>query len=165
MSNTPSQTEELAKAPALPSQPRSLLSFIVPASDTECSPKEVYEEIRKQTEQLDTNWEVLFVDHGLCEKTWLHIQGLARKDPQHVRAYIFSEFQNRASALALGYRESKGDLVFTIEADQQDDPSELRSFLQRIDWDNSPAPQKDSQWQNILPRGVLRSSKQAVAAA
>lgn len=161
----PLQTEEPPRSPALPSQPRSLLSFIVPAPDAELSPEGVYEALRKQTEQLETDWEVLFVDHGLCEKTWLHIQSLARRDPHHVRAYIFSEFQNRAAALALGYRESRGDLVFTIEADQQDDPNELRSFLHRIEWDNSPSPQKDSQWQNILPRGVLRSSKRAVAAA
>lgn len=141
-------------------QTRRKLSFIVPAPDYNATPQELYEAIQSEIESLNTDWELLFIDHGECEKTWLLIQSLVRRDPSHVRAYIFSESQNRSSALALGYREAKGDLVFSIEADQQDDPREISGFLERIEWDLGSDTPRDSTepWQNILPRGVLRGT-------
>ncbi len=86
-----------------------------------------------------------------------------RDDPDHVRAYIFTESQNRSAALALGYREAKGDLVFTLESDQRDDPRELSRFLERIEWQSVGLEANESngsnqRWQNILPRGVLRGA-------
>ncbi len=148
-----------------------MLSFIIPAPDTKAAPTEIYKAVSEQIEDLDTDWELIFIDHGQCEKTWLHIQSLVRQDPKHVRAYIFSETQNRSAALALGYRESRGDLVFTLESDQQDDPRELTRFLQRIEWENGSLPSdsnssaENKRWQNILPRGVLRGTAQTACAA
>ena len=139
------------------------LSFVVPAPHHLATPKDLYKVVREQTERLEANWELLFIDHGRCEKTWLLIQSLVRDDPDHVRAYIFTESQNRSAALALGYREAKGDLVLTLESDQRDDPRELTRFLERIEWQSVSLEANESKgsnqrWQNILPRGVLRGA-------
>jgi hypothetical protein len=93
--------------------------------------------------------------------TWLLIHSLVHCDPTHVRAYIFSESPNRSSALALGYREASGDLVFSLETDQRDDSRELSRFLERTEWNSEATTEgRDSRhpWQSILPRGVLRGS-------
>jgi glycosyltransferase involved in cell wall biosynthesis len=137
------------------------LSFIVPAPDYNATPEELYNAIRTETETLNADWELLFIDRGRFEKTWLLIHSLVHCDPTHVRAYLFSESPNLSSALALGYREASGDLVFSLEADQQDDPRELSRFLERIEWNSEATTEaRDSRhpWQNILPRGVLRGS-------
>ncbi|MFP6866379.1 MAG: glycosyltransferase [Roseibacillus sp.] len=139
------------------------LSFVVPAPHHLATPKDLYKVVREQTERLEADWELLFIDHGRCEKTWLLIQNLVRDDPGHVRAYIFTESQNRSAALALGYREAKGDLVFSLESDQRDDPRELTRFLERIEWQSVGLEANESngsnqRWQNILPRGVLRGA-------
>jgi glycosyltransferase involved in cell wall biosynthesis len=125
--------------------------------------EELYRAVRKQTEALHVDWEIVFVNQGQCEMTWLATQRLVRKDAGHVRVFQQTDDQCRSSALALGYREAKGDLVFTIESDQQDDPSEISRFLARIEWESNvfqSGERNDAQqrWQNILPRGVLRAA-------
>jgi glycosyltransferase involved in cell wall biosynthesis len=152
-----------------------MLSFIVPVQNETDSLERVYTSIREQAEALNAKWEVIFIDHGQCELTWLYIQRVVRKDPRRVRASIFFESADRSAALTLGYREAHGELIFTIEPDLLDDPSQITGFLQRIDWrvDDEPvvaptparARGELESWRRILPRGIFRGSNLPAAMA
>ena len=71
--------------PSLDSKHRQFLSFIVPVPDENASPEELYASVSRQTEALNADWEIIFVDQGNCEQTWLQTQRLLWKDPDHVR--------------------------------------------------------------------------------
>ena len=139
------------------------LSIIAPAPNEYATAEEIYQSVRKQAEKLHVDWELIFVHESTCEESLL-IQRLVRDDNAHVRALITSDSQNRSSALALGYREAQGELVFTLESDMNDKASELSRFLGRIDWDadkssNEVTTEEPADWwQNVLPRGVLRAA-------
>lgn len=76
--------------------------------------------------------EFLFVDDGGRDGSWGVIADLARRDPR-VRAIRFRRNFGKASALTAGFQAAKGDRVFTLDADLQDDPAEIPAFLRRLD--------------------------------
>jgi|GEM_PF-2168344 len=92
-----------------------------------------------------------------------------REDPLHVRSLMVTSGQDRAEALALGYREARGEVVITMELDEFDDPEELSVFLTRIEWTAPRLRALDGAgsniWKGILPRGVLRGARGRAACA
>ena len=76
--------------------------------------------------------EFLFVDDGSRDGSWRVLSDLAQRDPR-VRAIRFRRNFGKASALTAGFQAAKGDRVFTLDADLQDDPAEIPKFLRRLD--------------------------------
>ncbi len=76
--------------------------------------------------------EFLFVDDGSRDGSWALLADLARRDPR-VRAIRFRRNFGKASALTAGFQAARGDRVFTLDADLQDDPAEIPRFLERLD--------------------------------
>ena len=76
--------------------------------------------------------ELLFVDDGSKDGSWELIAELARRDPR-VSAIRFRRNFGKASALTAGFQAARGDRVFTLDADLQDDPAEIPKFLDRLD--------------------------------
>jgi hypothetical protein len=144
-----------------PSEP--ILSIIVPITDNDVDWVSTYKVILDQFEPSDERWEVVFINHGSSEWAWIHLQRLMREDPIHVRSLMVMSGQDRAEALALGYREARGEVVITMEMDEFDDPREISVFLKRIEWTTPRLRALDgagsNRWQGILPRGVLRGAR------
>jgi len=76
--------------------------------------------------------EFLFVDDGSRDGSWEIISDLARSDPR-VSAIRLRRNFGKASALTAGFQAARGELVFTLDADLQDDPAEIPKFLERLD--------------------------------
>jgi glycosyltransferase involved in cell wall biosynthesis len=76
--------------------------------------------------------EFLFIDDGSRDGSWGVIADLARRDPR-VAAIRFRRNFGKASALTAGFQAARGDRVFTLDADLQDDPAEIPRFLDRLD--------------------------------
>ena len=55
---------------------------------------------------------------------------LARRDPR-VGAIRFRRNFGKAAALTAGFQAARGELVFTLDGDLQDDPAEIPRFLDR----------------------------------
>jgi dolichol-phosphate mannosyltransferase len=156
--------------PAIPGDDPHI-SIIVPGTDDESALAACYEAICERIDCERCRWEIIFVDHGTSESAWVTIHRLVQSDPEHVRAFLFTRNQDRAHALALGYREARGELVFTLEPDLDDDPREISSFLERIGWEpsgscrNDGAPSANDRWKKILPRGIARRTVERVTVA
>lgn len=76
--------------------------------------------------------EFLFVDDGSADGSWRVVEGLAAGDPRVIGIRFRRNF-GKAAALMAGFRASKGDRVFTLDGDLQDDPAEVPRFLARLD--------------------------------
>jgi glycosyltransferase involved in cell wall biosynthesis len=77
-------------------------------------------------------WEIVLVDDGSTDETASIMSELALERPG-VKAVLLRSNFGKSAALMAGFREATGDVVITMDADLQDDPSEIPAFLAKID--------------------------------
>ncbi|MCR5836756.1 MAG: glycosyltransferase family 2 protein [Lachnospiraceae bacterium] len=114
-----------------------IISIIVPAYNEEKSVLELYKDIIKSCELLESNkrisnWELWFINDGSTDRTEKMILELMKLD-NRVHIISFRKNFGKAAALQAGFRHVKGDLIFTMDADLQDDPAEFVRFIEKID--------------------------------
>ncbi len=109
-----------------------MISVVVPVYNEEESLSALHRELDAAFAKLGAEVEFLFVDDGSRDGSWRAVADLAARDPR-VRAIRFRRNFGKASALTAGFQAARGDRVFTLDADLQDDPAEIPRFLERID--------------------------------
>lgn len=76
--------------------------------------------------------QVLFVDDGSTDGSAAVLDSLKDIHP-FVEVIRFRGNRGKSAALAAGFARATGDVVFTMDADLQDDPKEIPRFLERIE--------------------------------
>jgi hypothetical protein len=107
------------------------LSFVIPVKEEEATIGELYRRIQQEVARACT-FEVIFVDDGSTDSSWAVIVRLARQMPDRVRGIRFRHHAGKAAALTAGFRAARGRVVFTMDADLQDDPAEIGRFLRKL---------------------------------
>ncbi len=137
------------------------ISFIIPAMNEENTLKTLCEGISENVKGLCHSWEIIFIDDGSSDNSWSEMQNLVRHENGHVKAYRFPANRGKADALALGYAEARGDIVFTMDADLQDDPREIPRFLEKIDESHDIVTgwkqKRYDPWHKVLPSRVFNA--------
>lgn len=111
------------------------LSIVIPVFNEEESLPHLYERIMENMKDLSDligDYELLFVDDGSRDNSLSVIRALAEKD-SHVHAVVLRRNFGKAAALSAGFDKAEGDIVITMDADLQDDPCELRRFIEKLD--------------------------------
>lgn len=113
------------------------LSIVIPVYNEEESLIELYSQIIENiniclSEQLLSNYEILFIDDGSTDHSERVMKELRNRD-EKVRYIIFRKNFGKSIALQAAFRNVTGNIIVTMDADLQDDPSELRNFLLKID--------------------------------
>ena len=108
------------------------ISIIIPLYNEEESLSPLFELINKELTLLfENNWEVIFVDDGSDDNSLSEIQKLVQKNT-NVKYISFRRNCGKSAALAAGFAECNGDYVVTMDADLQDDPSEIRTLISKL---------------------------------
>lgn len=129
-----------AKAPALPT-----ISVVVPAKDEEDSlPILVDRVVDVCNDNGLTLREIVLVDDGSSDGTWMVMTRIA-SEREEVQAIKLRRNFGKATALMVGIGACSGDVIITMDADLQDDPSEIPRFLEVLDkgWDLVSGWKKD----------------------
>lgn len=109
------------------------LSFVIPLLNEEGSLRQLWDEIRAVMKELrETRYEVIFIDDGSTDGSYGILQELHQRWPDKVRVIRFRGNFGKSSALAVGFERARGDLIFSMDADLQDDPREVPNFLKRL---------------------------------
>lgn len=113
------------------------LSFVIPAYNEEESLEELHKQIVENVEicikeNLISDYEIIFVDDGSTDSSVEKMKFLADID-KHVRYIIFRKNFGKSVALETAFRNVKGDIIITMDADLQDDPIEIKNFINKID--------------------------------
>lgn len=113
-------------------EPNSMdFSIVVPLYNEAESLVELSSKIK---ETLDGyQFEIIFIDDGSRDNSWQIISELAAGNPKRIRGYQHRSNQGKAEALATGFQNVKGDIVITLDADLQDDPSEIFALKAKLD--------------------------------
>ena len=109
-----------------------MITAVIPVYNEEESLGQLHKELSEVARDNDYELEVIFVDDGSSDESWKEIERLAAEDPR-VQGIRFRRNFGKAAALTAGFQAARGELVFTLDADLQDDPREMPSFLQKMD--------------------------------
>ena len=108
------------------------LSLVIPVLNEAESLPELAEAIRGALAAEGLEYEVLFVDDGSTDATGEVLERLHAQDPR-VRAIRFRRNYGKSAALAVAFREARGERVVTLDGDLQDDPREVPRLLRRLE--------------------------------
>jgi len=106
-----------------------LISFVIPCYNEEQSLELLHEGI---VENCKHDYEIIFIDDGSTDNTRQVIRDLHEKD-KCVRLIAFRRNFGKSVALQSGFHNAKGDIIITMDADLQDDPSEINAFIEKIE--------------------------------
>jgi glycosyltransferase involved in cell wall biosynthesis len=117
---------------ASPSQDIAI-SVVVPVMNEEQNVRPLYEKLSAQLNALGQNYEVIFVDDGSTDKTFAELKTLHDDHPGIVRVVRFRRNFGKTPALVAGFSRCRGEVIFTMDGDLQDDPEEIPNFLKKLD--------------------------------
>jgi glycosyltransferase involved in cell wall biosynthesis len=112
-------------------QKDQFVSVVIPLYNEEKSLNELYTRL---TEVLGNNvrrHELVFVDDGSTDGSLGTLRELRNGD-KRVKIISFKRNNGKSAALQEGFKASRGDFVVTIDADLQDDPTEVPGLLEKL---------------------------------
>ncbi len=107
------------------------ISVVVPLYNEEESLPELYAWIERVMNANGYTYEVIFVNDGSTDRSWDVIEKLAAQS-EHVKGIKFRRNYGKSPALYCGFKEAKGDVVITMDADLQDSPDEIPGLYKMI---------------------------------
>ena len=107
------------------------VSIVIPLLNENESLPELEAWIVKVVTAQAYSYEIVFIDDGSTDNSWEVIQALAAKNP-NIRAIRFRRNFGKSAALNIGFTETKGRVVITMDADLQDSPDEIPALYQKI---------------------------------
>ena len=117
---------------ASPSQDIAI-SVVVPVMNEEQNVRPLYEKLSAQLNALGQHYEIIFVDDGSTDKTFLALKALHAEHAGTVRVIRFRRNFGKTPALVAGFSRCRGEVIFTMDGDLQDDPEEIPRFLEKLD--------------------------------
>ncbi|GAX62984.1 glycosyltransferases [Candidatus Scalindua japonica] len=107
------------------------ISVVIPLFNEEESLPVLYEKLKGVLEELSISYEIIFVDDGSTDNSYEIISKIQNKN-SCVKTIKFRTNAGKAKALNRGFKVAGGNIVFTMDADLQDDPEEIPNFLSKI---------------------------------
>jgi glycosyltransferase involved in cell wall biosynthesis len=107
------------------------ISLVVPVFNEEESLEELYQWIHEVMDMNGFRYELILIDDGSNDQSWDIIIKLVAQDTA-TKGIRLSRNYGKSAALSVGFDHAIGDVVFTMDADLQDDPEEIPSMYDMI---------------------------------
>jgi glycosyltransferase involved in cell wall biosynthesis len=136
-----------------------MISVVIPLFNEEDSLEVLHGELASVlASAAGGSHEIIFVDDGSYDRSWAVLRALAAADPS-VRAIRLRRNFGKAAALTAGFQAARGEFVFTLDGDLQDDPAEIPRFLAMLDegYDvvNGWKRTRHDPWHKVYPSRVF----------
>jgi len=109
-----------------------MISILVPFYNEEESLPLLHREITDNMVNLGREYEVLYINDGSTDKSALKIHDIAQSDT-HVNIIMNRKRMGKGEALRCGIEQARGEIMIFMDADLQDNPKDIRLFLNKID--------------------------------
>ena len=93
--------------------------------------QEFYIRIKQCVEQITTNYEIIMVDDGSDDQSLELAKSIAAKDHKVMIIELSKNFGHHR-AVAVGLTHARGDLIFLIDSDLEEDPEYLIQFYHAL---------------------------------
>jgi glycosyltransferase involved in cell wall biosynthesis len=108
-----------------------MISVIVPLFNEEESVVELSITLKKVLERLKVNYEVIFIDDGSTDSSFLKINEINHLN-NRFKCIKFKRNYGKSAALSAGFQTANGDYIITMDADLQDDPEEIPALISKL---------------------------------
>jgi glycosyltransferase involved in cell wall biosynthesis len=107
------------------------ISIVVPIRDERENLRPLQQSIAAVMEPLGRAYEIIFVDDGSSDGSVEALRELANDNPR-VRIVIFQRNFGQTAALAAGFHHASGEIIATMDGDQQNDPADIPMMLNKL---------------------------------
>lgn len=108
------------------------ITCVIPVYNEVESLPELHRQIISVCEANNYQYEIVFVDDGSNDGSWDCVLNLQKQDT-NIKGIRFRRNFGKAAALNAGFKEATGSIVFTLDADLQDDPEEIPHFVELME--------------------------------
>ncbi len=108
------------------------ISIIIPAFNEAENLPFLCGEIKIVMKNIADDYEIIIINDGSGDGTQEVVEKLFQEDKEHIKGIQFRSNFGKASALKAGFAEARGEIIFTMDADLQDDPKEIPNFISKI---------------------------------
>ena len=112
------------------------LSIVIPAYNEADSVPILLQQIQSVLETESLSAEIIFINDGSTDATAEVLDSLAENAQFTVHIIHFKQNSGKAEALTAGFQKASGDIVITMDADLQDDPSEIPKLINTLEKGN-----------------------------
>lgn len=131
MDTSPSALAPAVSHPA-PESPAPAISVLVPVLNERDTVEELARRVAAVLDAAGRSFEIVFVDDGSTDGTPERVRAAHEAD-RRVKLVRLRRNFGKAAALCAGVDASRGEIVFTMDGDLQDDPEEIPRFLERLE--------------------------------
>ncbi|MGV3589359.1 MAG: glycosyltransferase family 2 protein [Adhaeribacter sp.] len=110
------------------------ISVVIPLLNEAESLPELTQWIGRVMQENGFTYEIILVDDGSTDTSWKVIQELAIVNG-NIKGIRFNRNYGKSAALNVGFGESNGEVVITMDADLQDSPDEIPDLYQLIKYE------------------------------
>jgi glycosyltransferase involved in cell wall biosynthesis len=107
------------------------ISVVVPLLNEADSLPELTQWISRVMLTHGFSYEIILIDDGSTDQSWQVIQSLSVQN-KNIKAIRFNRNYGKSAALNVGFRQSVGEVVITMDADLQDSPDEIPDLYDMI---------------------------------
>lgn len=108
------------------------VSIVLPIYNEEENIPVLYNELKTVFEREKISHEIIAVDDGSRDKSYAELKKIAEQD-KHVKVLRFRFNAGQTAAMAAGIKHATGDVVIPMDADLQNDPADIPTFLKKVE--------------------------------
>jgi glycosyltransferase involved in cell wall biosynthesis len=109
------------------------LSVVIPVYNEEENIRLLHNSIREALSDLDTPWEVVYIDDGSSDDSLSVLESIAVENPETTTVIAFRRNFGQTAAVAAGIDFAHGEIIVLMDADMQNDPADIPLLLHKID--------------------------------
>ena len=108
------------------------LSVVVPLYNEEDNVALLHRSVSDALSSVGDSYEIIFVDDGSSDRTFDIARDLARED-KHLKLIRFRCNCGQTPAMVAGIDHARGSIIFTMDGDLQNDPTDIPAFIEKIE--------------------------------
>jgi undecaprenyl-phosphate 4-deoxy-4-formamido-L-arabinose transferase len=109
------------------------VSIVVPVYNESANLASLWSRLKPVLDRLDRPWETVFVDDGSRDDSLAILREIAGGEEGRVRVVELARNFGQHSAILAGFKQSRGEIVVTLDADLQNPPEEIPRLIAAID--------------------------------
>lgn len=113
------------------------ISLVIPLHNEQESLPILVKSIDDVFKAGDNEYDIVFVDDGSTDQSFEILKKIRLEYGSRISVIRFTRNYGKSAALSVAIKEAKGDVIITMDADLQDDPTAIPLMLEKIDegWD------------------------------
>jgi undecaprenyl-phosphate 4-deoxy-4-formamido-L-arabinose transferase len=108
------------------------LSIVIPVFNEEAGLAKLFARLYPALDALDIPYEVLFVNDGSRDRSAAILADQFRNRPDVTRVILFNGNYGQHVAILAGFKETRGEIVVTLDADLQNPPEEIGKLIAKM---------------------------------